>query len=92
MGTAHKPASSQPRTPGPAVQRMLDYNIHLSGRCREYIRLALLTARATDRLERRSNKNDTIQDIRLQRQARSLANDLLALAYRHNDHDYTTHV
>jgi hypothetical protein len=77
--------------PGAAVQQLQKANIHLSGRCRDYIRLALLTARAVDRLERRMNRNNVIQDIRLQRQARTLANDLLALAYQHNDHDYTTH-
>lgn len=76
---------------GTAVDRLFHSNIHLEGRCKDFLRLAFLAAQATDRTARRAEHNDTIQDIRLQRQAGSLAFRILSLAYDHNDHDYTTH-
>lgn len=69
----------------------MERNYHLAGHCKDFLRLVDLAYRATDRASRRAQHNDTIQDIRLQRQARNLGFSLLHLAQNHESHDYTTH-
>ena len=58
--------------------------------CPVMVRLTIDSLRALDRLNRRAEHNDCIQDIRLQRQAQSLGFRLVDLAYQHSDHNATT--